>query len=208
MAQGRTGTGLRFPAAAAVAALALVLTLAASAGCSGTTGRMDVDSEDDAAAGAIGSKDFRAVCFEMAQSMVQLPQIQRAANPPTIAFVEMVNNSDELMDADAFLYKIRTELIKNSGGRMLFLDRDVIDRIKAERRDKERGVVTSSSDRPMYGADFFMSGRIEGLRRTRGQRETEYIRVSVRLTDVQSSAIVWENDYEFKKVFIAGVYDR
>jgi PBP1b-binding outer membrane lipoprotein LpoB len=169
---------------------------------------MDVDSEDDALGGAIGSKDFRGVCFEMAQSMVRLPQIQNDSSPPTIAFVEMVNNSDELVNAEDFLYKIRTELIKNSAGKMMFLDRDVIEKIKAERRDKERGKVTASSDRPMYGADFFMSGRIEGIRRTRGRRETEYIRVAVRLTDAQTSAIVWENDYEFKKLFIAGVYDR
>jgi len=186
----------------------LVGTAALAAGCAGQTARMDVDSEDDALGGAIGSKDFRGVCFEMAQSMVRIPQIQNAANPPTIAFVEMVNNSDELINAEDVLYKIRTELIKNSGGKMIFLDRDVIDKIKAERRDKERGRVTASGDRPMYGADYFMSGRIEGIRRTRGRRETEYIRISVRLTDAQSSGIVWENDYEFKKVFIAGVYDR
>ena len=189
--------------------LALLLPiLVLAAGCSGKTARMDVDSEDDAAAGAIGSKDFRGVCFEMAQTMVRLPQIQNAAHPPTIAFTEMVNQSDELMDADSFLYKIRTELVKNSGGKMMFLDRDIIDRIKAERRDMERGKVTSSGAKAMYGADFFMSGRIEGIRRTRGRRETEYIRISVRLTDAQSSAIVWENDYEFKKLFVAGAYDR
>ena len=178
------------------------------AGCSGQTARMDVDSEDDALGGAIGSKDFRGVCFEMAQSMVRLPQIQNASGPPTIAFFEMVNNSDELINAEDILYKIRTELIKNSGGKMIFLDRDAIEKIKTERRDKDRGKVTSSSNKALYGADYFMSGRIEGIRRTRGRRETEYIRIAVRLTDAQSSGIVWENDYEFKKLFLRGVYDR
>jgi PBP1b-binding outer membrane lipoprotein LpoB len=188
--------------------LLAVASAALAAGCSGTTARMDVDSEDDALGGAIGSKDFRGVCFEMAQSMVRLPQIQNAANPPTIAFFEMVNNSDELINAEDVLYKTRTELIKNSGGKMLFLDRDAIEKIKTERRDKDRGKVTTSGDKPMYGADYFMSGRIEGIRRTRGRRETEYIRIAVRLTDAQTSAIVWENDYEFKKLFLRGVYDR
>lgn len=182
--------------------------VALAGGCSGQTARMDVDSEDDAMQGAIGSKDFRAVCFEMAQSVVRLPQIQNASSPPTIAFFEMVNNSDELVNAEDILYKIRTELIKNSAGKMVFLDRDAIEKIKAERRDKERGKVTASSDKALYGADFFMSGRIEGIRRTRGRRETEYIRIAVRLTDAQTSGIVWENDYEFKKLFIAGAYDR
>jgi len=188
--------------------LVAALGAALLAGCSGQTARMDVDSEDDALGGAIGSKDFRGVCFEMAQSVVRLPQIQNASSPPTIAFFEMVNNSDELINAEDVLYKIRTELIKNSGGKMMFLDRDAIEKIKAERRDKDRGKVTSSGNKALYGADFFMSGRIEGIRRTRGRRETEYIRISVRLTDAASSAIVWENDYEFKKLFLRGVYDR
>ncbi|MCX5656162.1 MAG: hypothetical protein NTY65_16110 [Planctomycetota bacterium] len=198
--QGRTALGMTALAAALAAAL--------MAGCSGQTARMDVDSEDDALGGAIGSKDFRGVCFEMAQSVVRLPQIQNASSPPTIAFFEMVNNSDELVNADDVLYKIRTELIKNSGGKMVFLDRDAIEKIKTERRDKDRGKVTSSGSKALYGADFFMAGRIEGIRRTRGRRETEYIRISVRLTDAASSAIVWENDYEFKKLFLRGVYDR
>jgi len=188
-----------------LAALAAALALA---GCAGQTARIDVDSEDDAVRGAMSSKDFRAVCFEMAQSMVRLPQIQSAANPPTIAFTEIVNMSDEILDADALLYKMRTELLKNAAGKMVFLDRDIIDRIKAERRDKDLGKVTTSGDRPVFGADFFLAGRIESIRRTRGRTETQYMRLSVRLTDAATSAIVWENDYEMKKLVVAGVYDR
>ena len=189
----------------------LVLTLALAAvvtGCAGQTARMDLDSEDDALLGALGSKDFRSVCFEMAQSMVRLPQIQNAAKPPTIAFVDMVNNSDEILNADDLLYKMRTELIKNSGGKMVFLDRDIIEQIRTERRDKQRGKVTSSGGKPVYGADFFLAGRVESIRRSRGRTQTKYMRISVRLTDASSSAIVWENDYELKKMVMRGVYDR
>jgi len=197
------------PGVATCAGLVLALTLAVvAAGCAGQTARMDLDSEDDALLGGIGSKDFRTACFEMAQSMVRLPQIQNAAKPPTIAFVDMVNNSDELLNADDLLYKMRTELIKNSGGRMLFLDRDIIEQIRSERRDKQRGKVTTSGDKPVYGADFFLSGRVESIRRSRGRTQTKYMRISVRLTDASSSAIVWEDDYELKKMVMRGVYDR
>jgi len=195
--------------AATRAELVLALALAAVVvGCSGQTARMDLDSEDDALLGGIGSKDFRSACFEMAQSMVRLPQIQNAAKPPTIAFVDMVNNSDEILNADDLLYKMRTELIKNSGGKMVFLDRDIIEQIRTERRDKQRGKVTSSGGKALYGADFFLAGRVESIRRTRGRRQTKYMRISVRLTDASSSAIIWENDYELKKMVVRGVYDR
>ena len=197
------------PGVATRAGLVLALALTAvAAGCAGQTARMDLDSEDDALLGGIGSKDFRTACFEMAQSMVRLPQIQNAAKPPTIAFVDMVNNSDELLNADDLLYKMRTELIKNSGGRMLFLDRDIIEQIRSERRDKQRGKVTTSGGKPVYGADFFLAGRVESIRRSRGRTQTKYMRISVRLTDASSSAIVWEDDYELKKMVMRGVYDR
>lgn len=182
--------------------------LLAACGCAGQTARMDLDSEDDALLGAMSSKDFRSACFQMAQSLIRLPQIQRASSPPTVAFTEVINNSDELLDTDALLYKIRTELIKNCGGKITFLDRDIIDQIRAERRDKDLGKVTASSDRPVYGADFFLSGRVESIRRTRGRRQTQYMRLSVRLTDTASSAIIWEDDYELKKLVVRGTYDR
>lgn len=182
--------------------------LLAACGCAGQTARMDLDSEDDALLGAMSSKDFRSTCFQMAQSLIRVPQIQRASSPPTVAFTEVINNSDELLDTDALLYKIRTELIKNCGGKITFLDRDIIDQIRTERRDKDLGKVTSSSDRPVYGADFFLSGRVESIRRTRGRRQTQYMRLSVRLTDTASSAIIWEDDYELKKLVVRGAYDR
>jgi len=186
----------------------LVAAWAMVGGCAGETARMDLDSEDDALLGAMSSKDFRSVCFQMAQSLIRLPQIQRAANPPTLAFTEVVNASDELFSADDLLYKIRTELVKNCGGKIVFLDRDNIDQIRNERRDKDLGRVTASGAAPVYGADYFMSGRVESIRRSRGRTQTQYMRLSVRLTDASSSAIIWEDDYELKKLVRAGVYDR
>lgn len=186
----------------------VMLVLAGASGCGGKSARMDLDSEDDAMLGAMGSKDFRSVCFQMAQSIVRISQIQNASTPPTIAFTDMVNNSDELFNADDVLYKMRTELIKNAGGKFTFLDRDIIDKIRAERRDKQLGKVTTSSEKPMFGADYFMAGRVESIRRTRGRTETKYLRLSVRLTDTATTAIVWEDDFELKKLAMAGVYDR
>jgi len=182
--------------------------LAMTSGCPGKTARMDVDSEDDALLGTMGSKDFRSICFEMAQSLVRLPQVQQAKNPPTIAFTDVVNNSDELFETDDLLYKIRKELVKNCGGKLVFLDRDIIEQIRKETRDKERGTVTSSGNKPLYGADYFLSGRVESIRRTRGRTTTSYMRFSFRLTDASSSAIIWEDDYEVKKLHVRGVYDR
>lgn len=187
---------------------AVLLAVLAVCGCAGRTARIDPDEEDDALIGVVGSKDFRSVCFQIAQSLIRIPPIQNAASPPTVAFTHVVNASDELFSTDDFLYKMRTELIKNAGHKLTFLDRDIVDAILDEREVKDEGQVTRSSNQPLQGADYFLTGRVESLRRTRGREQTMYMRLSFRLTNAASSAIVWEDDYELKKYRRAGVYDR
>jgi hypothetical protein len=203
-----TGGAWTERAYATAMALALTALMIGVLGCAGNTQRLDPDSEDDALIGTIGSQDLRSISMQMAQSLVRIPQIQNASAPPTIAFTEVVNKSSEIMDTNDFLYKVRTELIKNSGGKMTFLDRDVVQQIMRERQAKSDGVVTGGEDKPLLGSDYFLAGRVESLDRSMGNARTTYMRLSFRLTDAQTSAIVWEDDYEVKKLRRAGLYDR
>lgn len=176
------------------------------AGCGGKAERIDVD-EDLGLTTGVGSQDFRSVCYQMTQSLVQLPQVQRADNPPKIAFTEVKNNSDELMDMDDFLYKMRTELIKNAQGKLLFLDRDIAQAMMEEKLLKESGEMSGSTGK-MMGADYFLSGRVESISGARGREQTKYMRFSFRLSQASTGAIIWEDDYEMKKYQKAGIYDR
>lgn len=156
----------------------------------------------------VNSQDFRSVCNQMAQSLIRLPQIQSAKNPPTVVLWQVENKSEELFDGEMFLYKVRTELQKNCAGRIIFVDRDLTSLIEKERRDKQRGAITSTGQTPRLGANFFLAGRVDGIQAARGRERTTYLRFSFRLTDADSSAIVWEDDYELKKHSVAGTYDR
>ena len=161
------------------------------AGCTGETKRVDLDQGSDAEFGAgITSQDFRSISQRMARSLVQLEQIQNATNPPTIAFVSVANNSNDYIDGDSFLRKMRTELIKNSGGKIKFLDRAIDDAVQRENREKDRGKRTSSGDQTPLGADFFLTGTIDSIDRVAGGGRTMYLRLSFRLTEAGSSAIV------------------
>ena len=148
------------------------------------------------------------MCYEMAQSLIRLREIQHAEQPPTVALWQMENDSQELFDGDMCLYKIRTELTKNCVGKIAFIDRDMVSLIMKENRDKRRGIVTSSGAKPRLGADYFLAGRIDGIRGTRGRERTTYLRFSFRLTDAASTRIVWEDDYELKRHDRDGAYDR
>lgn len=194
----RTATG-------AVALLAALL----MPGCTGETKRMDPDQMSEIEFGTgITSQDFRSISQRMARSLVQLPQIQNATTPPKIAFSQVINNSNDYIDGDAFLRKMRTELIKNAEGRLVFLDRAIIDQIERENRDKVRGKRTASGEQTPLGADFFLTGTIDSIDRVAGAGRTQYLRLSFRLTDAGSSAVVWEDEYEIKKHSTTGVMYR
>ena len=176
-----------------------------SSGCTGETKRIDPDalSEEEVGTG-LTSQDFRSVCEKMARSLIRRPEIQNASTPPKVALAEVVNNTNDYIDADEFTHKMRTLLIKHCEGRMVFLDRTLTDLIEREQRAKRRGKITSSGEKDRYGADFFLTGRIGAIDRVAGKGMTTYYRLSFRLTDAASSAIAWEDEYEIKKASTVG----
>jgi uncharacterized protein (TIGR02722 family) len=178
------------------------------AGCTGHTKRIDPDAltEEEVGTG-LTSQDFRSVCERMARSLVRIPHVQQASTPPKIALVDVVNNTNDYIDADEFTHKIRTLLIKYAEGRAIFLDRALTDKIEQENRAKRRGKITTSGEQDRYGADFFLTGRLAAIDRVAGKGTTTYYRLSFRLTDAATSAIVWEDEYEIKKASeIGSVY--
>jgi len=177
------------------------------AGCTGETTRIGPDELSEIEVGTgLTSQDFRSICQRMARSMVQLAQIQNATTPPKVALAPMQNNSNAYINENAFLDKMRKELIRNAEGRIVFLDRVIAGTIDKETRDKDRGKLTTSGEQTRYGADFFLTGAIDSIDKVTVEGNTTYTRLSFRLTDAGTSAIVWEDDYEIKKHSKTGTY--
>jgi len=193
-----------------VAKMALVGVLVLSVGCIGKTRRV---SPDDSPADRWGdtetaSQDVRTVADQMSRAILQLPQIQSAQTPPKIAFLEVKNNTAQYIDKELFLNKIRTQLMKNAAGKVIFLDRERFDSILAERGLKRDGVVGTAGAKMLLGVDYFLTGTLDSIDKAYKGRRATYTRYAFRLTDAESSAIVWEDEYEIQKVGRAGTYDR
>lgn len=182
----------------------LLLTCYSFAGCTGGTKRVDPDALTEAEVGTgLSSQDFRSVCERMARSIVQLPQVQQASSPPKVVVTEVQNETDDpLLRADNFTHKIRARLIEDAAGKILFLDREdsMTEKVRQENREKERGLIAGGAPGIREGADFFLTGRVENMRAIAGSGETGYYRLSFRLTDAVTQVIVWEKEYELKKV--------
>jgi len=170
------------------------------AGCTGSTKYMSPDEASDIEMGTgLTSQDFRSIADKMAREMITLPYIQNANTPPKVAFVSVQNNSNDYIDGDMFLRKMRTQLMRFSAGKVVFLDRAIIDRIEEENRSKAHGERTSSGEKTVFGADFFLTGTIDEISKATNRGQTSYFRLSFRLTDAADSALVWEGEYEIKK---------
>jgi uncharacterized protein (TIGR02722 family) len=176
-------------------------------GCTGTVTRRPVDDEMIKTTKAT-EVDERSMCEKMARSLIELPQIANAKSPPTIAFLEMSNRTTQNVDSYNLLSSIRIKLLQYGGGKFVFLDRERVDKLVQERRLKRTGEVTTSGAKNLYGADFFLSGRAFSEERRDGKTREVYYRYSFQLTDAETSAIIWENEYEFKKVGNVGTAYR
>ncbi len=188
--------------------LVTILTCSVLVGCTSQTKRIDVDDDRGELGTGPSSKDLRSVAQRMARSIIALPQIQNSENPPRIAFVQVANKSNEYIDGDMVLRQMRTLLIEHAEGRLQFLDREIIERIERENRDKRLGKRTASDERPISGADFFLTGVIDSLDRRADEGHTTYLRFAFRLTDAADSVIAWEHSYEIKKHSVLGLVYR
>jgi len=187
-----------------------IICVLVTAGCSGgRTNRVDLDTEDLGDTGT-GSKELRAVCQKMVRSLIQLHQIQTAKKPPRIALVRVENRSNEMIDTKLFTRKMRTQLIKYARGRVIFVDRSRMASaaIQRERQAKRTAVVSSRGSKMLSGADYFLTGEIGSIDKARAGKRSTYTRYAFRLTDAESSDILWEDEYEMKKVARTGMWDQ
>ena len=148
------------------------------------------------------SQDLVAVTDKMARSIIGIPEISRAQTKPRIVLEPVVNNTRFPINKDIFLTRIRTQLNSKAAGRVSFLDREMMKTLERERALKQSGQVTASSDPNVVefrGADYFLTGKLEGLSTRTSQGTSDYVLYSFRLTDARTSEIVWEDSAEVKK---------
>jgi PBP1b-binding outer membrane lipoprotein LpoB len=163
------------------------------------------DEDDNLGGSGIESTDIRTVARKMAVSILEVPEIAKAQKAPKIALLPVKNSTRFLIDRDMFTKKIRIQLNENAQGKVRFLARDRIEDIMKERERKRENLVTSSKEADMMGVDFYLTGELMGLSKAAKGDRSDYISMSFQLLDAETSEIIWESEYEVKRVGEAGV---
>jgi len=194
----------------------LVSTLAAGAavfaGCTASQGvqnpsgvpvtEMKPDERGFVAGTGVESQDLVAVTDRMARSILAVPQIARAQATPRIVIDPVKNETRFPINKDLFTDRIRIQLNSKATGRVSFLARDRMQTLERERALKQSGQVTASADPNVVefkGADFFLTGKLQGLTTRTSQGTSDYILYSFQLIDARTSDIIWEDSAEIKK---------
>lgn len=198
-------TSLRLLALATVAAPAVFLTGCAT-GVENPSGvpvtEMKADERGFVAGTGIESQDLVAVTDKMARGVLGIPEIANAKATPRVVLEPVVNETRFPISKDIFLTRIRTQLNEKAMGRVRFLDREMMKTLERERDLKRNGQVTASADPSVVefrGADYFLTGKLQGLTTKTAQGTSDYVLYSFRLTDARTSEIVWESSAEIKK---------
>jgi penicillin-binding protein activator len=163
------------------------------------------DQDDGLGGSGVESDDVRIIGRKMAISILEVPEIMNAQGMPRIALLPVKNNTRFIINKDILTQKIRIELNKNATGKVRFLARDRMDDILAERKAKREGLVTANKEGELLGVDFYLTGEMTGIAKGAGGSRSDYVLISFQLIDPETSDIIWEDAYEFKKVGSMGV---
>jgi PBP1b-binding outer membrane lipoprotein LpoB len=190
----------------AVIAIAAIASGCASSGVKNPSGvavtEMRPDEQGFVAGTGIESQDLVRVTDKMARSIVGIPQITSAQGVPRIVLDPVINNTRFPINKDIFLDRIRVQLNSKAQGKVIFLARERMAALEHERQLKQSGQVTSSSDPNVVefkGADFFLTGKLDGMTTRTGSGTSDYVLYSFQLIDARTSDIVWEDSAEIKK---------
>ena len=138
----------------------------------------------------------------MIKSILGIPQISGAPAAPRVVLEPVINETRFAINKDIFLTRIRTQLNSKAQGKVTFLAREHMAALEKERALKQSGQVTASSDPKVVefrGADFFLTGKLQGLTTKTRAGTSDYILYSFQLVDARTSEIVWEDVAEIKK---------
>jgi penicillin-binding protein activator len=168
------------------------------------TGVTEMRPDEKGFVGGTGveSQDLVAVTDKMARSILEIPQIRGAVQPPIVLLDPVVNETRFPINKEMFLTRIRVLLNSKSAGRVSFVARDRMAALEQERARKQAGQVTATSDPHVVefkGGDYFLTGTLQGLTTRTSSGTSDYILYTFQLIDARTSVIVWEDFAEIKK---------
>jgi len=146
--------------------------------------------------------DMQVVAKAMVDSMLQHPAIANAKTPPLVMVTNLQNKTNEHIDTQSIMDQVRVAVMRS--GKVQFIDKEAREDIKSEYDYQGSGMV-SDADRKGPGsqksADYIVNGRLDSNVQEVGKDKTVYYKLTLNLTNLKTSVIVWTDQKEIRKAF-------
>jgi len=179
---------------------ALFCALLALAACGYRTRYSDPTEHNRSGSIGVGSKDFIEGVTQATTDMIaKVDRFQGAGQPPVIEFFSIQNNTNQPINKDMFLRRIRATMLQHAEGKFQFLDEAAVQRIDEIRAAKRAGKITAKEYKDLVGADLLLTGALDAISEVEGRYKSNYVQMTFRLTDAETGLVLWESLFEFKK---------
>lgn len=143
--------------------------------------------------------DMKLLAEKMVMS-ISAADLPKSEEKPKLAFLRIGNRTSQHVDTEGISEKIMVSLVKL--GRFGVLDRKLLTEqaqeialVENQRIDVEGAVKLGN----LVGADYFLTGDIMSIEKTKGATTLAYYNLTMRLVNVKTSEIVWADEQELKK---------
>lgn len=145
--------------------------------------------------------DMQNAVKDLVASAVAHPAIANAKTPPVVMVTQLQNKTSEHIDTQNIMDMMRVELMNS--GRVEFIDKearqDIKDEYEYQKDNASEGTKKSAGGQT--GADFILNGRMDSIVQEVGKEKTVYYKMTLNLTNLKTSKIVWSNYKQMRKQF-------
>ena len=146
--------------------------------------------------------DMQQMADTVIKAMVACNYVANAPKPPIVIVERVQNRTEEHIDTKSMTDKIRTSLIKS--GKVRFVNKEERGTLDEEYDYNAAGNVSGHTQKKrggQVGADYILSGEISTNVQQVGDDKFIYYKLTMNLTNTESSTIDCVEDRELRKKF-------
>ncbi len=160
-----------------------------------------------------GSTDLHLIAEKMVDSLLAAPITREAtaSSRRPILFVERINNkTDQHIDTESVTDSISTKLMQ--AGKYRFVDMNKLEAVREQlhfqNADELSNAATAIKFGQMVGAEYMLYGNFSNISKRDGSTRDVYYKFTLKLMDLKTGLIEWQDEKEIRKTRSRGLFGR
>jgi len=158
-----------------------------------------------------GSTDLHLIASKLTDSLLASPftaQITANGARPVVYVNTVSNKTDEHIDTESITDTISTKLLQS--GLYRFVDPTQVNAVRAQlnfqNSDPLADAGTAIHFGQMTGAQYMLYGNLAGIDKQSGDSQDVYYKFTLRLLDLKTGLIDWQDEKEIRKTKSRGLF--